>query len=145
VRVLACLAAGLSIRGTARVCAVDPNTVLQWLVEAADQRAAFSRHALHDVRVTQVQRDALWARLSAVKDGAVRAAEAIERLERLSQGGWVAMAPESKLLRALDVGQRPRAMAQRVVHQGAQGVAPDWAPWFLTEGFSAYTTALLTP
>src|SRR5262249_37966365 len=36
--VLACLAEGLGIRATARVFEVDPNTVLQWLVEAADPR-----------------------------------------------------------------------------------------------------------
>src|SRR5215472_16040029 len=36
VRVIACLAEGLDIRGTARVFEVDPNTVLPWLVEAAD-------------------------------------------------------------------------------------------------------------
>ena len=34
---------GLGIRGTARVFEVDPNTVLQWLVEAAEQLQAFSR------------------------------------------------------------------------------------------------------
>jgi hypothetical protein len=37
VRVIACLAEGIGIRGTARVFEVDPNTVLQWLVEAAEQ------------------------------------------------------------------------------------------------------------
>ena len=42
VRVLACLAEGLGIRATARVFAVAPNTVLQWLVEAAEQLEAFS-------------------------------------------------------------------------------------------------------
>jgi hypothetical protein len=40
VRVIACLAEGLGIRGTARVFEVDPNTVLQWLVEAAEQLRA---------------------------------------------------------------------------------------------------------
>jgi hypothetical protein len=44
VRVIACLAEGLGIRGTARVFEVDPNTVLQWLVEAADQLQAFSHY-----------------------------------------------------------------------------------------------------
>jgi hypothetical protein len=82
VRVIACLAEGLGIRGTARVFEVDPNTVLQWLVEAADQLQAFSRHVLHDVRVRQVQLDELFALLSAVKAGEVSEAEAIERLER---------------------------------------------------------------
>jgi hypothetical protein len=59
VRVLACLAEGLGIRGTARVFEVDPNTVLQWLVEAAEQLRAFSQHVLHDIRVRQVQLDEL--------------------------------------------------------------------------------------
>src|SRR5262249_31514468 len=74
VRVIACLAEGLGIRGTARVFEVDPHTVLQWLVEAAEQLQAFSRHVLHDVRVRQVQRDELFALLSAVKDHEVSAA-----------------------------------------------------------------------
>jgi hypothetical protein len=42
VRVIACLAEGLGIRGTARVFEIDPNTVLEWLVEAAEQLKAFS-------------------------------------------------------------------------------------------------------
>jgi len=144
VRVIACLAEGLGIRSTARVFEVDPNTVLQWLVEAAEQLQAFSRHALHDVRVKQVQLDELFALLSAVKDGAVSAADAIARLERTPQWVWVAMDPESKLLLAIDVGNRTLAMAQRVVHQVAQVLAPDCAPLFLTDGFREYLTALLT-
>jgi transposase-like protein len=51
VRVLACLAEGLGIRATARVFEVAPNTVLQWLVEAAEQLRAFSRSFLCDVHV----------------------------------------------------------------------------------------------
>jgi transposase-like protein/IS1 family transposase len=144
VRVLACLAEGLGIRGTARVFEVDPNTVLQWLVEAADHLKAFSQYVLHNVRVTQVQLDELYALLSAVKDGAVSEAEAIERLERSPQWVWVAVDPESKLLLAIDVGERTLAMAQRVVHQAVQVLAPDCAPLFLTDGFKEYLTALLT-
>jgi len=144
VRVLACLAAGLGIRGTARVFEVDPNTVLQWLVEAAEQLQAFSRHVLHDVRVRQVQIDELFALLSAVKDGAVSEVEAIKHLERSPQWVWAAMDPESKLLLALNVGDRTLAMAQRVIHHVAQVLAPDCAPLFLTDGFRAYLTALLT-
>jgi len=123
---------------------IDPNTVLQWLVEAADQLHAFSRHVLHDVRVRQVQLDELFALLSAVKDGEVSEAEAIERLERSPQWVWVAMDPERMLLLAIDVGNRTLAMAQRIVHQVAQVLAPDGAPLFLTDGFREYMTALLT-
>jgi len=144
VRVIACLAEGLGIRGTARVFEVDPNTVLQWLVEAAEQLRAFSRHVLHDVRVRQVQLDELFALLSAVQAGAVSAAEAIERLDRSPSWVWTAMDPESKLLLVVDIGDRTLAMAQRVVHHVTQVLAPDCAPLFLTDGFREYLTALLT-
>jgi len=144
VRVIACLAEGLGIRGTARVFEVEANTVLQWLVEAAEQLRAFSQHFLHGIRARQIQLDELFALLSAVKDGAVSEAEAIERLERSPQWVWVAMDPESKLLLAIEVGNRTRAMAQRVVHQVVQVLAPDCAPLFLTDGFREYLTALLT-
>jgi hypothetical protein len=36
----------LGIRGTARVFEIDPNTVLGWLVEAAEQLQAFSAYFL---------------------------------------------------------------------------------------------------
>ena len=76
------LVEGLGIRAVARVFEVDPNTVLQWLGEAAEQLQAFSQYFLHDVRVTQVQLDELFALLRAVKDGAVSEAEALTRLSR---------------------------------------------------------------
>jgi IS1 family transposase len=114
------------------------------LVEATDQLRAFSRYFLHDLHLRQVQLDELYAVLSALKDGKVNEAEAIECLSRSPQWVWVAMDPESKLVLALDVGERTLAMAQRVVHQVAQVLAPDCAPLFLTDGFRAYLTALLT-
>jgi hypothetical protein len=145
VRVIACLAEGLGIRGTARVFEGDPHTVLQWLVEAAAQLQTFARPVLHDLRGSQVQLDELYARLRAVKDGVVSEREAIERLERSPHGVWVAMAPESTLLLAMDGGERTLAMAQRVVHEVAQGLAPDWAPLCVTDGFREYVTAFLPP
>src|SRR5215813_4704529 len=120
VRVIACLAEGLGIRGTGRVFEVDANTIMQWLIEAAEQLRAFSQHFLHDVQVQQVQLDELFALLSAVKDGKVSETEAIERLARSPSWVWVTMAPESKLLLVIDVGERTLAMAQRVVHHVTQ-------------------------
>jgi transposase-like protein/IS1 family transposase len=144
VRVIACLAEGLGIRGAARVFEVDPNTVLDWLVEAAEQLRAFSQYFLRDLHLTQVQLDELYAVLNAVKDATVSQAEAIERLERSPRWVWVAMDPESQLLLTVDVGDRTLAMAQCMVHQVAQILAPDCAPLFLTDGFKEDTTALLT-
>jgi len=138
------LAEGLGIRAVARVFEVDPNTVLQWLVEVADHAAAFSRYFLHDVRVTQVQLDELFALLSAVKAGEVSEAEAITQLSRAPHWVWGAIDPVTKLLLTLDVGDRTLAMAQRVVHQVVQVLAPDCAPLLLTDGLKEYMTALLT-
>jgi IS1 family transposase len=88
--------------------------------------------------------DELFALLSAVKDGTVTEAEAMQRLSRAPHWVWVAMDPVTKLILTMDVGDRTLAMAQRVVHQVAQVVAPDCAPLFLTDGFREYMTALLT-
>jgi len=138
------LAEGLGIRAVARVFEVDPNTVLAWLVEVAEHAAAFSQYVLHDVRVTQVQLDELFALLSAVKTGEVSDAEAIQRLSRSPHWVWGALDPVTKLLLTIDVGDRTLAMAQRVVHQVAQVLAPSCVPLFLTDGLKEYATALLT-
>ena len=144
VRVLACLAEGLGIRATARVFEVDPNTVLHWLVEAAEQLKAFSSYFLCDVHVQQVQLDELYAVLSAVKDGQMSEEEAIRRLSRSPQWVWTATDPQSKLLLAITVGPRTQAMAQRVVHQVMEVLAPGCIPLFVTDGFKEYMRALLS-
>ena len=138
------LAEGLGIRAVARVFEVDPNTVLHWLVEVADHAAAFSQYFLHDVRVTQVQLDELFALLSAVQAGEVSEAEAITRLSRSPHWVWAAIEPVTKLLLTVDVGARTLALAQRVVHQVVQVLTPGGVPLFLTDGFREYPTALLT-
>ena len=94
VHVISCLAEGLGMRATARVFEVDPNTVLGWLVEAAEQLRAFAQYFLHDLHLTQVQLDELYAVLSALKEGTVSEAEAVERLERSPHWVWTARDPE---------------------------------------------------
>jgi IS1 family transposase len=144
VHVLACLAEGLGIRATARVFEVDANTVLQWLVEAAEQLRAFSAYFLCDLHLEQVQLDELYAVLRALKASEINDDEAIRRLERSPYWVWTAMDPTSKLLVVVDVGCRTLAMAQRVVHQVTRVLAPGCVPLFLTDGLKDYGTALLT-
>jgi len=143
VRVLACLAEGLGIRATARVFEVAPNTVLQWLVEAAEQLRAFSAHFLCNLHLEQLQLDELYAVLRDLKAGAISDDEAMKRLERSRPWVWTAMAPHSKLLVVVEVGSRTLAMAQRVVHQVPQVLAPGCVPLFRTDGFKEYRTAIL--
>ena len=109
-----------------------------------DQLQALARYFLCDVHVRQVQLDELYAVLRAVKDGELSEDEAIQRLSRSPQWVWVAIDPVTKLLLVLDVGDRTLAMAQRVVHQVVQVLAPACATLFLTDGLKEYMTALLT-
>src|SRR5919106_6947968 len=141
---IAALAEGLGIRAVARVFETDPTTVLCWLVETAEHLEAFSRHFVHDLAVEQVQMDELFALLSAVKDGEVSEQQAIKRFSRSPHWVWVAMDPVCKLILAVDVGDRTLAMAQRLVHQVTEVLAPHCAPLFLTDGFGEYLTALVT-
>jgi hypothetical protein len=132
------------MRATARVFEVDANTVLQWLVEAAEHLRAFSHYFLCDVHVRQLQLDELYAVLREVKSGELSEAEALQCLERSPYWVWTAMDPESKLLVVIDVGPRTLETAQRVVHQVVQGLAPHCIPLCVTDGLKDYGTAFLT-
>jgi len=138
------LAEGLGIRAVARVFEVDPNTVLTGLGEAADHLKAFSRYFLCAVHVPQIQWDELYAVLSAVKEGTLNKDEAMRRLSRSPHWVWVAIDPVTTVLLAIDMGERTLAMAQCVVHQVVQVLAPACVPLFLTDGYKDYMTAILT-
>jgi transposase-like protein len=116
VQVISWLAEGLGIRGTARVFEIDPNTVLQWLVEAAEQLKTFSAYFLHDLHLNQVQLDELYAVLSAVRDSKLSEDEAIDHLSRSPSWVWTAMDPASKLLLSVQPGERRLAMAPAGLH-----------------------------
>ena len=143
VYVLACLAEGLGIRATARVFEVDPNTVLQWLVEAAEQLQAFTSYFLCDVHVTQLQLDELYAVIRSLKAGEISEGEATERLETTRPWVWTAIDPVSKLLLAVEVGPRTVAMAQRVVHHIVSVLAPGCVPAWFSDGFKGYLPAIV--
>ena len=97
VRVLACWPKGSGIRATARVFEVDANTVLHWLVEAAEQLRAFSAYFLCDLHVEQLQLDELYAVLRDLKAGEISEDEAIKRLERSPYWVWTAMDPTEQV------------------------------------------------
>jgi hypothetical protein len=144
VRGLACLAEGLGIRATARVFEIDPNTVLHWLGEAAEQLRTFSAYFLCEVHMQQLQLDELYTVLREVKAGEISEDEAIQRLERSPYWVRTAMDPDSKLLLVIDGGTRTLEMAQRVVHQVVQVLAPHCVPLCLTDGLKEYGTAFLS-
>ncbi len=109
-------------------------------VETVENGQLFIYASLH---LEQLQLDELYAILRERKAGEISDEEAMKRLERSPYWVWTVMDPTSKLLVVVDVGSRPLAMAQRVVHQVSQVLARDWVPLFLTDGFKEYRTAIL--
>ncbi len=58
---LSAMAEGLSIRSTARVFGVDKDAVQHWLNQASEHMETVSRYLFHNLDLTQVQVDELWA------------------------------------------------------------------------------------
>ncbi len=139
-RIITALAEGMSLQATARIFGVDPNTVQACLVKAAGHAEAVSHYLLHDLRLTQVQVDELWALVQA---GDVTPRAAGHSRSRPSWV-WTAMDPVSKLWLATVVGDRSLACAQLLIHAVVLILAPGCVPLFLSDQWSPYATALLT-
>ena len=132
---IALLCEGVSPRKVARVYKVDKDTVLSWLVDAAVHSEAVLGYMLHDLHLSEVQMDELYALLSEMRG---------EEGERGRCWVWAAIDPISKLVLALEVGDRRLGMAQRLVHGVVSVLAPGVVPLFVTDQLAAYTKALLT-
>jgi IS1 family transposase len=131
---IALLCEGVGRRKVARVYKVDKDTVLGWLVEAAVHSEAVLGYMLHDLQLTEVQMDELYALLSEMRGEG----------ERGRCWVWAAIDPISKLILALEVGDRSLEMAQRLVHGVVSVLAPGVVPLFVTDQLAAYAKALLT-
>lgn len=136
---LKALAEGLDICATARVFDLKPNTVEKWLAQAAAHMEAVSAYLIHDLELTQVQVDELWALLGRRDNSEVE-----EGKQRGKRWVWAGMDPVSKLMLGYVVGDRSQACAQLLIHMIANLLAPGCVPVFFSDGWSAYGTALLT-
>ena len=96
-RAIAALAEGLGIRAVGGVFGVEANTVLTWLIEAAEHAEAVSRFLLYDLDIEQVQLDELFALVGEHRAGQIDEEEIIARLARRPRWVWTAVDPISKL------------------------------------------------
>jgi len=136
---LKALAEGLDIRATARVFDLKPNTIERWLGQAAEHMEAVSAYLMHDLELSQVQVDELWALLGRRDDN-----EGEEGKQRGKRWVWAGMDPVSKLMLGYVVGDRSLDCTQLLIHMIAVLLAPGCVPLFISDGWSAYGTALLT-
>ena len=142
-RGIACLAAGLGSRGTARGVAIDPHTGLSWVGEAAEPLKAFAAYFLPALHGHPVQLDALSAVRSAGRSGDRREAEARERLARSPRWVGTARAPERTLLLRVQVSERPRALAPAMRQQLVALLASGWVPLCVSDGSPQARPALV--
>jgi IS1 family transposase/transposase-like protein len=138
-QVLKALAEGLDIRATGRVFELDPNTVQSWLAQAGCHLEAVSHYLLHDLQLSQVQVDELWALLGHSEAETDTASQG-----RSKRWVWVGFDPVSKLMLAWVVGDRSLSCAQLLIHAIAGLLVPGCVPLFLSDQWSAYEAALLT-
>jgi hypothetical protein len=68
--------------------------------------------------------------------------EAIDHLSTSPRWVWTAIDPESKLMLSAPSGDRSPAMAQAVLHQITQLLAPGCLPLFLSDGNPSYLPAI---
>ena len=134
-RGIAALCEGVSPRKVARIFEVDKDTVFGWLVEAAAHSETVVGYMVHNLHLSQVQMDELYALLNGMRG---------EGEGRSCCWVWVAMDPLSKLLIAIEVGDRSLDMAQQLVHTVVGRLALGVVPLFLTDQLAAYGKALLT-
>ena len=138
------LCEGVGIRKVARICGVHPDEVLGWLVEASKHSEAVSRYLLHDLHVERVQMDELYVLLGGMKQVEEQAKKPDTKKKRLHSWLWSAIDPESKLLLAVEIGDRTLDVAQRLVHWVAQALAPGEVPLFETDQLVSYEKAILS-
>lgn len=125
VRLVKCQRWGVCAEGTADICAVDLKTVHRFQHVAAQRAESHHRQVVRAVDVPGVQLDEAHSKL------------------RPRQVAWIhtALAMGSWFLLWVDVGPRTQEMASTLI---AQVVArTQKLPLFLTDGWKAYTAALL--
>jgi IS1 family transposase len=131
---LSAMAEGLSIRSTARVFRVDKDTVQHWLNQASEHMETVSRYLFHNLDLTQVQVDELWALMGRRQ----------KKHERNSRWVWAALDPVNKLFLSFVVGDRSLGTAQLLIHDVVQILGPGCVPLFTSDGWAPYAIALLT-
>jgi len=134
------LAEGNSIRATARIVQVDKDTTCNWLHRAAQHCRLVMLYHWNNFKVTECQLDELWSFVHTKERNLLSA-----KLYHESYGDawvWIAFAPVWRLVLAFVVGKRTQESANLLLDRVAY-VTDAHIPWFTSDQFSEYRTALL--
>lgn len=135
--ILRCLVEGNSVRSTARLCNVEPNTVLNILVLAGERSERLLGDKLRNVKVTDVQADEIWSFIGCK--------EKARTPEHDSTFGdcytFVAIDRESKLVLNVAIGKRDQTTTN-VFAEGLRLATAHQRFQITTDGFGPYRSAI---
>ncbi len=106
VRILAALVEGNSIRGTARMVAVDKKTVLRLLADVGDACNVFLDGAIRNVNSARIQCDAIWSYCHAKERNLPREKRGMDGVGDMWT--WTAIDADTKLIVTWHLGKRTR-------------------------------------
>lgn len=134
------LAEGNSMRGTARIVEIDPETCRDWLERYARPCRLVMLYFWRELHLEECQLDELWSFVH-TKEANLAAAKRICQTDG-DAWVWIAFAPIWRMVVAVVVGKRTQENAnlllQRVLH-----VSDGSIPFFTSDQLSAYESALL--
>lgn len=131
------VAEGLSIEAVARIEAVAPETVSNWVRRAAAQADRIDRERVQNVTAQWVELDEVYS-FAGTKQTPETVSDEIGKY--WTHCGFVR---ETRLLLAVKVGLRDEQSAQELVAETAARLAPDCDPLWVSDGWKAYIYALL--
>jgi len=137
--ILHCLVEGNSVRGTSRLCDVDPETVLGILKLAGEHCEHLLTERIHNVRVHDLELDEVWSYVYC-KQKRIR-----PNMEHISEIGdaytFIALERTSKLVVAWHLGKRDRVNTEDFVSKIRWATAPGWFD-VSTDAFQPYENAI---
>lgn len=140
IRILHCLVEGTSVRATARLCDVQPKTVLAMLKLAGENCERIMGRTVRNVKVADVQCDEIWGFVKK-KEAHKTPAEAHDN----SIGDaytFVGIERNSKLVINFALGRRDTATTQAFIEGLRDAIAPTCEFQISTDGFGPYVPAI---
>ena len=140
-RALHCLCENMSIRGTARVFNVKPDTILLWLCRGGEHSQKVSEYLMRNLQVEQVQLDELWTFVFK-KEKTLSAWEKLYT-EYGDTWVWTALDPAHKLVLALVVGEHEEEQAVNLLEKLKSLLINGCLPLLVSDQLPHYVQAIL--
>jgi IS1 family transposase len=139
--IVRCVGEGTGVRGTARICEVDKDTVLRVVTRMGAHVENTFDHFLRDLWPKEVQLDDLWSFI-------VKKEKNLTEIERLhTEFGdcwiWVAFDPETKIVLGYVLGKRTKDNAIKLLQQVRNVMGEGCFPLFTSDELSCYKDALI--